>query len=151
MQAMPAAATDCIGPRQAGARLRFFDTLSRRATSENAGEESGPVCPDREVQKRAREVPGNGESGVSPRMSTTVAGRLRQTDRLADEPTGCRTAGREDDERNVDFLAIQTSTVAEQSVLAQLFAVIRSDDDQSVVEQASVLELIDQAPIWSSR
>src|SRR4051795_2947031 len=96
MKALSSATTDCIGPRQAGARLGFFEILSRRATSEKAGDGGGASCPDPDFQQRASDVPGNGELPPSPSTSANVAGRSRrltgsETTRPAGEPPGGRT------------------------------------------------------------
>ena len=125
--------------------MGFFDTLSRSATSEKAGDEEGPPRRRSRTSSNVRVTsPETASRGHIPSRSTNVAGRSRRlTGSLTTRPAP-ELPGRNDHKRDMDFLAVQASAVAEEPVLAQLFTVIRRDDDQGVLEQAAALEFVHQ-------
>ena len=52
--------------------------------------------------------------------------------------------GKINHQRNVDQFPVKRSTVSFKVVLAQRFAVVRSDDDQSIFRQTAAVQLVHQ-------
>ena len=71
-------------------------------------------------------------------------GMSRKANRLGDPPHRRANTVEEDQQRDVDLGVVEAAGVAEELVLAEVFAVVGGDDHQRVVEQAVLVERIEK-------
>ena len=96
-------------------------------------------------QNRASDAPGNGEPAALTRDIDNGRRHVAQTHHFCGDPAAHRSAGRTDQEWNVQLGVIQTRAVREiTGVLAEALAVVGDNEEPCPFTQPASIERIEQ-------